>query len=219
MTRAILFDVDGTLVDTVDLHARAWQQAFRHFGHDLPVEKVRAQIGKGGDNLVPALLPDVGEDRQRELKDYRSTLFQHDYLPLTTPFPKVRDLFVRLYDDGVRIVLASSAKRAELDFHIGLIGAEDLIAASTSQDDVESSKPCPDVFEAALGKVAPVAKEEALVVGDSPWDVEAACNAGLRTVAVLCGGFPEADLRGAGAKAIYDSPEELLDRYPEWLEV
>lgn len=218
MTRAILFDVDGTLVDTVDLHARAWQQAFRQFGHDLPVERIRAQIGKGGDNLVPDLVPDAGEKRQKEIRDHRSMLFQHDYLPLTVPFPGVRELFERLYADGIAIVLASSAKRAELEFHLSLLGCEDLIAGSTSQDDVGRSKPCPDIFQAALKKAAPASREDTLVVGDSPWDVKAACNAGLRAIAVRCGGFPERDLRKAGAAAICDGPAALAASYPQWLD-
>lgn len=219
MTRAVLFDVDGTLVDTVDLHARAWQETFRRFGCEIPFEDVRAQIGKGGDNLLPSLLPpDLVEERRQEIEDHRSTLFRHEYLPLTVPFDGVRELFEFLYADGIAIVLASSAKRIELQFHLALIGCEDLIAGSTSQDDVESSKPCPDIFEAALAKVAPLAKEEALVVGDSPWDVKAACNAGLAAIAVRCGGFPEQDLREAGARAIHDGPKALAQAYPAWLD-
>lgn len=219
MTRAILFDVDGTLVDTVDLHARAWQESFRHFGCEIPYEEVRSQIGKGGDNLLPSLLPaELLEKRRQEIENYRSALFQHEYLPLTVPFDGVRDLFERLYADGIAIVLASSAKRAELEFHLSLIGCEDLIAGSTCQDDVDSSKPCPDIFEAALAKAGPLAKEEALVVGDSLWDVKAACNAGLAAIAVRCGGFPEEDLRGAGARAIHDGPQALAEAYPAWLD-
>ncbi len=220
MIGAVLFDVDGTLVDTNDLHAKAWQQAFRHFGVELPFEEVRAEIGKGGDNLIPALLPaGLAEARLEEIQDYRSTLFQRNYLPQAVPFDGVRALFERLYADGVKIVLATSAKRPELEYHMSLIGCADLIADTTSQDDVESSKPCPDIFEAALGKVAPLGKDEVLVVGDSPWDVKAACKAGLSTIAVRCGGFPEEDLREAGAAGLYDGPEDLLAAYPRWLQL
>lgn len=219
MTGAILFDVDGTLVDTNDLHAGAWQRAFRHFGVELPFDEVRAQIGKGGDNLIPTLLPpELVEARQKEIEDFRSELFQRDYLPRAAPFPGVRALFERLYGDGLKIVLATSAKQAELDFHIGLIGGEDLVFATISKDDVERSKPCPDIFEAALAKVAPLGPEETMVVGDSPWDIEAAARLGLRAIGVRCGGFPEEDLTGAGAALILDDPEELLDRYPQWLD-
>ena len=219
MIGAILFDVDGTLVDTNDLHAGAWQQAFRHFGVEIPFEEVRAQIGKGGDNLIPTLLPpDLVEARQTEIEDYRSGLFQHEYLPRAAPFPGVRALFERLYADGIRIVLATSAKQAELDFNIGLIAAEDLVFATTSKDDVERSKPCPDIFEAALAKVAPLGPHEALVVGDSTWDIKAAVKLRLAAIGVRCGGFPEEELLEAGAATILDGPEELLARYPEWLD-
>ena len=219
MIGAILFDVDGTLVDTNDLHADAWQQAFRHFGVEIPFEEVRAQIGKGGDNLIPTLLPsDLTEARHKEIEDYRSELFQHEYLPRAAPFPGVRPLFERLYGDGIRIVLATSAKQAELDFHIGLIGAEDLVFATTSKDDVERSKPCPDIFEAALAEVAPLGRDEALVIGDSTWDIKAAVKLGLTVIGLRCGGFPEEELIEAGAAAMFDGPEDLLGRYPEWLD-
>lgn len=217
MIGAVLFDVDGTLVDTNDLHAAAWQEAFRHFGVDLPREEIRAQVGKGGDNLIPALLPaDLVEKCRQAIEDFRSDLFQRAYLPQAVPFPGVRPLFERLYADGIRIVLATSSRQAELRFHRALLGVEDLIHAATSKDDVEHSKPFPDIFEAALRRLRPL-DEDAIVVGDSPWDVKAACRAGLRTVAVRCGGFPEADLVEAGALAVYDGPEDLLARYPDWL--
>ncbi len=219
MIRAVLFDVDGTLVDTNDLHAAAWQEAFRHFGVDLPLQAIRDQVGKGGDNLIPTLLPEeLVEARQQEMEDFRSELFQRDYLPRTVPFPGVRPLFERLYADGVKIVLATSAKEAELNFHRNIIGCEDLIFAATSKDDVERSKPCPDLFTAAFEKVAPLRKDEVLVVGDSPWDVKAAANAGLRAVAVRCGGFDEQWLREAGAAAIRDGPEDLRERWPDGLD-
>ena len=218
MIGAVLFDVDGTLVDTNDLHAAAWQEAFRHFGIDLPRERIRTQIGKGGDNLIPALLPaDLAERYRKPIEDYRSELFQHRYLPQAVPFPSVRPLFERLFADGIRIVLATSSKQSELHFYRGLLGIEDLLHAATSKDDVEHSKPCPDIFEAALHRIRPLGPSETLVVGDSPWDVLGACRAGLKTVALLCGGFPESELRDAGAAAVYDGPEDLLATYPEWL--
>lgn len=219
MIGAVLFDVDGTLVDTNDLHAAAWQQAFRHFGVDLPFERVRSQIGKGGDNLIPALLPpDLAERCRQEIEAYRGELFERDYLPRAVPFPGVRPLFERLHGDGIRIVLATSAKSAELRFHIALLGVEDLVHAATSKDDVERTKPCPDIFEAALARVKPLGPPDVLVVGDSPWDVEGACRAGLATVALRSGGFPEAELRQAGAAAVLDDAQDLLARYPDWMQ-
>ncbi|WP_284734468.1 HAD family hydrolase [Sphingosinicella terrae] len=217
MIGAVLFDVDGTLVDSNDLHAAAWQQAFSHFGVELSVDEIRAQIGKGGDNLIPALLPaELVERCQAQIEDYRSTLFQRDYLPRAVPFPGIRPLFERLYRDRVRIVLATSAKAAELDFHRNLIGSSDLIFAATSKDDVEHSKPCPDIFAAAIEKVDSVDPGRIVVVGDSPWDVKAAEAAGLRAVALRCGGFPEPALIEAGARLILDDPRDLLARYAMW---
>lgn len=214
MVKAVLFDIDGTLVDSNRLHAAAWQESFRHFGVEIPYDDIHAQIGKGGDNLIPALLPpDLVEARQQEIEDYRSELFQRCYLPRVVPFPGVRELFERLFGDGVKIVLASSAKRAELAYHMGLLGVERLVTGGTSKDDVKSSKPCPDIFEAAMGKVAPIGVEDAAVVGDSPWDVKAAARAGLRTVAVRSGGFSDEDLNDAGAAELYDGMEDLLRNY------
>jgi HAD superfamily hydrolase (TIGR01509 family) len=216
MAKAVLFDVDGTLVDTNDLHASAWREAFLNFGIDIPFEKVRAQIGKGGDNLLPALLPSLDEEQRGEVEDYRSTLFMERYLPRVTPFPGVRTLFERNRSDGRRNILASSANEEEVAFHVGIIGAEDLIDGFTSRSDVESSKPCPDIFAAALKK-AGVEPEEAVVVGDSPWDVKAACKLGLRTIALRCGGFPDRVLEEAGAAEIHDDPQYLLVHYEESL--
>ncbi|MBV9931535.1 MAG: HAD family hydrolase [Alphaproteobacteria bacterium] len=211
--RAVLFDVDGTLVDTNALHAVAWREAFRHFGHDFPLDLIRTQIGKGGDNLIPTLLPDLDEAAREEIDAWRGDLFKRDYLPSAVPFPGVRDLFERLVEDEIRIVLASSSSKAEVAFHLDLIAAEDLVAAFTSKDDVESSKPCPDIFEAALAKVAPIPPAEVLVVGDSPWDIKAARRAGLKAVGFLSGGFAAAELRAEGAIALYEGAAHLLADY------
>ena len=214
MARAALFDVDGTLIDSNDLHAAAWREAFLNFGVDLPLAEIRQQIGKGGDNLIPALLPRrLVEERQQEIEDFRSELFKRDYLPRVVPFPGVRALFERLYSDGTKIVLASSAKGAEVDYHLALIGAQDLVTATTSADDVEHSKPCPDIFAAALEKVAPISAGEAVVIGDSPFDMQAAKKLGIATIGVRSGGFPDQVLLDAGADQLHDNPEKLLSSY------
>jgi HAD superfamily hydrolase (TIGR01509 family) len=211
---AVLFDVDGTLIDSNDLHATAWREAFLHFGADLPLEEIRGQIGKGGDNLIPLLLPkELVEQRQDEIDEFRSDLFKREYLPRVTPFPGVRALFERIVGDGKKIVLASSAKGAEVEYHMGVIGARDLITATTSADDVEHSKPCPDIFAAALQKVKPLEAEQVLVVGDTPYDVRAAKKLGIRVIGFRSGGFPEEALTEAGADEIYDGPEHLLRDY------
>lgn len=213
MIKAVLFDVDGTLVDSNDLHARAWHEAFRHFGIDLPYDRVRGQIGKGGDNLMPALLPhDLLDAKGKEIEAYRSALFRRDYLPKSRPYPGACALFARVRKDGRRVVVASSSKQSEVEHHLRVIGCRDLVDAMTSKDDVEHSKPCPDVFEAALAKVAARA-DEAVVVGDSPYDVQAAARAGITAVGVRTGGFTDEVLRAAGCVVIYDGLEDLLRNY------
>jgi HAD superfamily hydrolase (TIGR01509 family) len=213
--RAALFDVDGTLVDTNDLHAEAWRVAFAHFGHEIAPAAIREQIGKGGDNLIPTLLPDISDAQAEEMDAWRGDLFKRDFLPRATPFPGVRDLFERLVADGVKIVLASSSSRPEVDYHLGLIACADLVSAVTTKDDVESSKPCPDIFAAALAKVAPITADQALVIGDTPWDVIAAAKVGVRTIGFLSGGFPERQLRESGAAFVYGGPADLLARFDQ----
>jgi HAD superfamily hydrolase (TIGR01509 family) len=211
--RAALFDVDGTLVDSNTLHAEAWAEAFRHFGFDIPVDRIGFQIGKGGDNLIPALLPDLDEARRNEIENYRSALYKQDFLARVRPFPGVRPLFERLRADGMKIVLASSSGGEEVEHNLDLIDCRDLVTGWTSKDDAERSKPCPDIFEAALAEVGPVPASQAIVVGDSPWDMKAAGKVGLRAIGFRSGGFTDEDLRSAGACDLYDGPEDLLRRY------
>lgn len=212
--RAVLFDVDGTLVDSNDLHAEAWQRAIADAGVDLPVDHVRAQIGKGGDNLLPALLPAHFLEEHREgIEASRSELFTREYLPRVRPFPGVRPLLERLAGDGIAIILASSGTEEEVAHHLDSIGCKDLIAATTSKDDVAHSKPCPDIFAAALAKGGGLAPGDALVVGDSPYDMEAAGASGIAAIAVTCGGFAPDLLGAAGARAIFADPQDLLARY------
>lgn len=214
MIGAVLFDVDGTLIDSNELHAVAWRETFRKFGVDLPLEIICAQIGKGGDNLIPALLPkELVEQRQDEIEAYRVELFKRDYMPRVVPFPKVRELFERLVAEGKKVVLASSAKGEEVAFHLGVIGATDLVTATTSADDAEHSKPDADIFAAALDKVRPLGPDEVVVVGDSPYDAQAAKKLGIRVIGVRSGGFSDAVLREAGVDALYDDAADLLRNY------
>lgn len=215
--QALLFDIDGTLVDSVDLHARAWQEAFAHFGKRVAFEAVRAQIGKGGDQLMREFLsPGEIERRGEEIERYRSDLYKREYLGKVRGFPRVRELFQELLRRKLRIALASSAKGDELAKYKEIAGIEDLIETETSADDAERSKPHPDIFEVALERLDHGAgKDRVFVIGDSPWDAIAARRLGVRPIGVLCGGFPEADLRKAGCVAIYRDPADLLDRLDE----
>ncbi|WP_424137959.1 HAD family hydrolase [Roseomonas chloroacetimidivorans] len=218
MIEAAVFDVDGTLIDSVDLHARAWQDAFRDFGHEFEFQAVRDQIGKGGDQLMPVFLSREELDaRGKELEKHRVALMKERYLPEITGFPGVRELFQRIRQDGTRIVLASSAKADELQIYKKIAGIEDLVDEETSSDDAEKSKPHPDIFQAALSRLGGVDPSRAIVIGDTPYDAEAAAKAGLRTIGVLCGGFPEDWLREAGCVEIYKGPADLLARYDDSL--
>jgi HAD superfamily hydrolase (TIGR01509 family) len=212
MIEAVLFDVDGTLVDSNDLHTAAWQEAFRHFGLVVSFDDIRGQIGKGGDNLVPALLPDLPEDEQEALATAEGDIFKRDYLAQVRPFPHARDLLARVRDAGSKVILASSAGGEQLDHYVDLLDARSLIHAATSKDDVDRSKPDPDIFAAAL-RQAEVAPEQAIAIGDTKWDVLSAAKCGIRSLGLLSGGIPEAELRDAGAIAIYPDVAALLDAY------
>ncbi len=216
MIKAVIFDVDGTLVDSNDLHVEAWREAFRRYGKEVSFEDLHRQMGKGGDQLMPVFLSEAElEEFGEELEGRRVELFKSEYLPRVKAFPRVRELFERIKADGLLIALASSAKEEELEQHKKSMGVEDLLEASTSADDAERSKPHPDIFRAALAGLKGVAPAEAVVVGDTPYDVQAAAKAGMRAVGLLSGGFTEGVLREAGAVAVYRAVSDLLDNYDE----
>lgn len=214
MTKAVIFDVDGTLIDTVDLHASAWVEALQHFGFEIAFDDMRAQIGKGGDQILHGLLPPhVVEQKGDAIKDFRADLFKREYLHKIRAFPGVRELFERIRASGQRAVLASSGTEDEVETYKEIANIADLIDSATSSDDAERSKPFPDIFKAALDKLSPLRADDAVVVGDTPYDAEAARNAGLKTVGVLSGGFSEQALRDAGCIAVYRDAEDILKNF------
>jgi HAD superfamily hydrolase (TIGR01509 family) len=216
MPKAVIFDVDGTLVDSVDLHARAWQDAFREFGKEVPFGEIRYQIGKGGDQLMPVFFPRTELERIGErMQTRRTAIYRERYMHRVQAFPKVRALFERIKRDGKRIGLASSADREDFDHNMKLLGIGDLIDGATSAGDAARSKPFPDIFEAVLAKLDGLPATEAIAVGDTHYDAEAAGQIGLRTVGVLCGGFPEQDLREAGCVEVWRDCADMLERYEE----
>jgi HAD superfamily hydrolase (TIGR01549 family) len=218
MVKAVIFDIDGTLVDSVDLHARAWQEAFAKFGKNVSYDAVRNQIGKGGDQLLPVFLsPQEQEEFGKKLEGYRGELFKAKYLSQVKAFPHVRDLLQRVKDDGKQIALASSAKKDEVEVYKRIAHIEDLVEEQTSSDDAERSKPHPDIFEAALKRLHDVTAKEAITIGDSPYDAIAAKKLEMTSIGVLSGGFPEADLRAAGYSQIYKDCADLLDHYEQSL--
>ncbi|MBD2747453.1 HAD family hydrolase [Microvirga sp. BT688] len=214
MIKAAIFDIDGTLIDTVDLHAEAWVRALKHFGFEIAFQDLRSQIGKGGDQILHGLLPpEVIEQRGDAIKGFRAELFKREYLHQVRAFPAVRELFERVRAAGQKAVLASSGSADEVEQYKGIAGIADLIDSATSSDDAERSKPFPDIFEAALAKLAPLTPEEAVVIGDTPYDAEAARKAGMKSIGVLSGGFSEQALKDAGCIAVYRDVESLLHRY------
>ena len=216
MIKVVIFDVDGTLVDSVDLHARAWEETFREFGKEIPFQEIRMQIGKGADQLMPVFLNKAElEEHAEEISKRRGEIFKEKYLRGVKGFPRVRELFQRVLADRKKIALASSAVAEELDTYKKVANIADLIDAETSADDTERSKPHPDIIEAALERLGDPATDETLFIGDTPYDIEAARKGGLKAIALRCGGFPEETLRGA--IAIYDDPADLLSRYSDSL--
>jgi HAD superfamily hydrolase (TIGR01509 family) len=211
--RAVLLDIDGTLIDSNDAHAQAWVDTFREVGReDVPFERVRPLIGMGSDKLLPTVSGVEKEsDEGKRLTDLRSKIFLERYLPTLRPFPKARDLLERLRDDGLTLVVATSANEKEMKALLDRAGVADLVEDTTTSSDAEHSKPDPDIVHAALDRAGHPAAET-LMLGDTPYDMESAGRAGVALIAFRCGGWwTDDDL--AGAAAIYDGPEELLAEY------
>ncbi len=220
MIKAIIFDLDGTLVDSVDYHTEAWVKAFQEYGYDFPFDKLRQQIGKGSEYIISELLnSDEAEKLESDIAGYRKKYYQDNLLEKVQPFPKVKELFKTIKADDIKIVLASSARTETIEHYKKLLEIEDLIGGATSTDDVDKSKPEPDIFLSALNKLDNIASEEVIVVGDSPYDAIAAGKASLRTIGVLCGGFERETLTLAGCVAIYQDPADLLNNYPQFLDI
>lgn len=212
--RAAILDIDGTLVDTNYHHTIAWYRAFRDHGLVLPIWRIHRSIGMGADQLVPALAGVEWEDehgdeaREAQGKGYMELIDE------VQPLPDARAIIVRLKADDWKIVLASSAKEHEVDHYLDLLEARDLADSWTSSEDVEAAKPEPDLVHDALEKAGAEA-ENAVLLGDSTYDCEAAQRAGVQTVAVRTGGFADDELRDAGAVAVFEDLTELLEKVDE----
>ena len=209
--RGLLLDVDGTLVDSNDAHAHAWVEALAEQGIAVPFEEVRKLIGMGGDKLLPRVTG-LTEDTPvgKKVTERRAAIFQSRYLPSLRPTRGASDLLRYLHGQGVELVVASSAKEDELHGLLRVCGADRVIEDQTSADHADRSKPDPDIVRAALEKIG-LPPNEVVLLGDTPFDVEAARRAGVATIALRCGGWPDADL--AGALAIYDDPADLLEHF------
>ncbi|HYH82293.1 MAG TPA: HAD family hydrolase [Longimicrobium sp.] len=211
--RAVILDVDGTLIDTNDAHAHAWVDVCHEFGYEVAFGHVRRMIGMGGDRVLPSL---TGVDEESEtgerINARRGEIFREKYLPSCQPFPRARELLERFRDEGLELVVATSASKGDMGALLKAAGVADLVDAKTSSADAESSKPAPDIVQAALAN-AGCEPSEAVMLGDTPYDVEASGRAGVRCVALRCGGWDDDAL--SAAVAIYQDPADLLARYDQ----
>jgi HAD superfamily hydrolase (TIGR01549 family) len=206
MATAVICDIDGTLVDTNYHHALAWHNAFRQHGVIVPVWRIHRAIGMGGDQLIAALAGDeVEREKGDEIREAEKPLYMA-MIEQVEPLEGARELLRELSDDGRDVILASSAKDDEVDHYVELLDASERVEGWTTSADVEQTKPDPDLVEAALEKAG---TREAVMVGDSVWDVAAADRAGIATIAVLSGGYATEELRGAGAAAVLESVDDL----------
>lgn len=214
MLKAVLFDVDGTLIDSNHLHAAAWQAAFGEFGHEVELDAIQRQIGKGGDTLMPEFLSREEIDASgKQIEERYGAIFKERLLGQVKPFERVPDLMRRIRQHGVRVALALSAKKELLKEFKTIAGIDGLTDVETTSDDAQASKPNPDIFEAAMKRLGDLSPEDAIVVGDTPYDAQAATRAGLRIIGLTSGGWSEAELKQAGCVAVYADPADLLANY------
>lgn len=207
--RGVLFDVDGTLIDSSYFHAFAWWQAFRREGLYVQLSNIHRSVGMGGDRLIQHLVPDCTEEMQEELKNAHGAVFS-TFWPSLRPFDSSRDLLAACSDAGLAVGLASSAQERDLDVSRRLLDAGTSIDAWTSSADAKESKPAPDILVACLEKLG-VDAPNVVFVGDAVWDVKAAAAIDVPAIALTCGGISEAELRDAGAAEVYDNPRHLLE--------
>lgn len=209
--KGVIFDVDGTLVDSNDAHAQSWVDTFAEAGYEVPFEVVRPLIGMGADKLLPKTIGIRHDSEQgKKLLKRRSEIFRKKYLPRLRPLPGARSLVLRVRDDGLKAIVATSAKDEELEGLLKAAEVEDLMEEKATASDAKRSKPDPDIVEAAIEESG-VPANKAVMIGDTPYDVEAALRAGVRVIAFRSGGWDDDSLKGA--EQIYDGPADLLAHY------
>lgn len=213
MLKAVLCDIDGTLLDSNAFHAEAWQRSLAEFGYPADFEAIVKQIGKGGDYLLPCFIPpDKLPGIEKEINAFRKQLFHREYIDRVVPFADARRLLERMRQEGLRLAVATSSEKGDLEAFKTLLKIHDLIEEDATADDAEKAKPEPDIFLAAM-KLLDVQPEECLALGDTPWDVEAAQKAGVRTVAVQSGGWKREELEGSGALAVFVDVADILRNF------
>jgi HAD superfamily hydrolase (TIGR01549 family) len=214
---AVIFDIDGTLIDSVDLHARSWVESFAHFGVEARVKDVRGHIGEGADRLIPTFVPpEMPSVKRKQIEAFRSELFKREYLAKVRPFPRVRELFRCIRAEGCKVVLGSSCSADEIDKYKAIADIGDMTDHDVTADDAGSSKPSPDIFLKALDRLGPIGASQTCVVGDTKYDGEAARRAGIPFLGLLCGGSSKEELQRSGAIAIYRDPADLLAQWTCW---
>lgn len=210
---AALLDVDGTLIDSNYHHALAWYRAFRRHDIVLPLWRIHRAVGMGGDQLVPALVGSkLDKAKGDDIRAARDEIYTGGLIDEVAALEGAHELIAELKDRGLQVVLASSSPWDELERYLDLLDARELADAWTTKDDVEATKPEPDLILAALEKAQ---TESAVMVGDTPWDVKAASKAGVETLCVITGGWSKQELREAGAIAVFESVDELRPRIEE----
>jgi HAD superfamily hydrolase (TIGR01509 family) len=210
--RAVILDMDGTLVDSNAAHVKAWVEVLREFGHEVAEKDIWPLVGMGGDNLLPAAVKiDKESEEGKKISERRSEVFKERYAPHLEPFPEVRPLLERMRDDGLRLRVATSSPKDELEKTLDLAGVADLLEGASSGSSGRS-KPDPDVVQAALDELG-LPAEETVMLGDTPYDIQAAGKVGIGVIAFRCGGFSDEDLKGA--LALYDDAADLLAHYDE----
>lgn len=215
MVKAVLCDIDGTLVQSNWLHAEAWQVAFGAIGIHLELEELRRQIGKGGDELIPVFVPWWKQPIIEEpLKAFRKYVFQTEFRDRVKPLPGARLFLERVHATGIKIELASSSDQDDLEVMKERVPMGDLIDRETSAADTTRAKPHPDIFTAALAKLG-LRPSECMALGDTPYDAESAGKAGVRTIGVTTGGWTREELMAAGCVEVYEGVAELADRLEE----
>lgn len=212
--QGIMLDVDGTLVLSNDAHAQAWVEAYQAFGYQVAFDDVRMLIGMGGDKLVPALTPGLSADAGvgKQISERRKDLFLRQFAPALRPAPGARALVEELRWRGLRLLIVSSAQPDELAALLRAAQVDDLLTEATTKGDVSQSKPAPDPVRVGLERLG-LPPEVCVMLGDTPYDIASAAQEGVATIAVRCGGWDDAGLRGAAA--IYDDPADLLAHYDE----
>ena len=214
MIKAVIFDIDGTLIDSNAAHAESFVKAFNKFGKTAPFEELKCLIGMGADDILEKYLSkDEIEEFGEDLKEYRKKIFLQEFLPKVKIFPKLRELFEKIKSENKQIALASSASEEELEKYREKLQINGLYEEETNADDAAAAKPEPDIFQAALKKLKNVKKEEAIVIGDTPYDAIAAKKAGLQSIGVASGGWSREKLLNEGCAEVYRDISEIYSEY------